>query len=107
MSETIINIPHGKIPYLIPGECYPKLEVYSIDAEGNPNKLFLIPPVDYPITLNQSNHYRFILINEGIDDDWKYAYKIGIKENGTYDILSEIEDNGHGQKSYRQDIIFR
>ena len=107
MLETIIIIPDGKIPYLIPGECNPKLEVYSVSDGGKPNLLFYIPPVDHPVKLNQSDHYRLIFFNEEIDTDWKYSYKIGLQENEVYEILSEISDSGNGQKYFRKDIKFK
>ncbi|MCD4681526.1 MAG: hypothetical protein K8S00_14185, partial [Bacteroidales bacterium] len=91
------------------GECYPLLEVYSVDAEGNSNQLFLIPPVDYPIKLDQSNHYRLIFYNEEIYRNWKYSYKIKLKENDNWDPhpTLEIGTNGFGQIFMEQDIIFR
>lgn len=104
MSQTTIKIPSGKKPYLIPGKCKPKLEVYSIHQVYGANLLYEIPPHKEEIKLDQSNHYRLIFYNEELTAEWKYSYKIGIKQGDNFEILLNAGASGKGQKFFAEDI---
>ncbi len=103
---STIKVPEGQTPLLIPLPCHPSLEVYSV-INNHANLLFTVPPESDPISLDQSNRYRFIFFNQDSIANWQLNYKIIIKQGTQHKVLCHISEKGKGQKFYRNDIVFQ
>lgn len=103
---SIILIPSGSIPILVPMTCNPSLEIYSV-IDNHPNRLHTIPPDNQPIFLNQSNIYRFVFFNENVNSRWNLQVKIILQYESKNVVLYQLAEKGIGQKFFRKDIIFQ
>ena len=103
---SIIKVPEGTIPILVPSPCNPQLEVYSVRPNNHANLLFTIPAHTDDIQLDQSNRYRFIFHNSEKDLSWQFQYKIIFKTDSDDRIITQVTENGEGPKFYRNEIIF-